>query len=511
MPKKKKTSQTIRGVKGYLAEAVLFVVFFAVFGLRWNDLLRQKWDYGTDNAAQQIVHGFYKEKEGTIDVLYLGASTMRNGISPLEMWEEYGFTGYSRATSIQAPFISYNLLLETLETQDIKAVVMDATALANLTGKDDEMEGKYHEAIDYMPMSDYKMQIIEEITDTGEFSGIDFMLPFYRYHDRWSDLGENDFTYRTWMEEYYYKGQYPILRTSSYSFPDDYMEAGVVQDTDFAILGEAAEYFGKMFDICEERNITFVLMKTPVAVWDWNKHDMIAQYAEANHVEFIDFNLPELQEEIGFDARTDFCDEGRHPNISGAQKMSRYLGAYLTEKCELRDKRENDEYSAWWSAYGLYHNLLRDKDIVLESNFFDFIDKIDNPDYTVMIAARNDTAKYFSEEVKGALGKLGLSVDLSEHSNQSYGAVISNGKVIFEKDATGETVNYYGEVGGITVCLSSFADKATGNSASIVIDGQECSTQQAGLNFVVYDNTVGQVVARRAFNTGRTGQLYTKN
>lgn len=496
---------------GHMIIVLLFLALFGLAGWRLSGVLKQKWNYKDDNAAQQIVRGFYEEKENTIDVLYLGASTIRNGISPLEMWAEYGFTGYSRATSIQIPAISYNLLLETLKTQNIKAVVVDATTLTNVTNNESEMEGKYHEAIDYMPMSRYKMQIIDAITATGKYSKIDFLLPLYRYHDRWSNLQERDFTYSAWEKDYYYKGQYPIIKTNAFCFPNDYMEKGILQDSDFYISGESAEYFDKMISLCEEKDIQFVLMKTPVAVWDWNKHDTIEQYALANGIGFIDFNLPEIQEQIGFEALTDFCDEGRHPNISGAQKMSKYLGEYLLKICKLEDKRNDNAYKHWWDDYEKYERLLEDKELVLESNFFDFIDKINNTDYTVIIAARNDTAKYFSEEIKNALGELGLTTDLNKHSNQSYGVVIHKGSVIFEKSAIGSTVDYYGKAGDITVSLSSFADKATGNSASIVIDGDECSPQQAGLNFVVYDNAVGQIVARRAFNTGRTGRLYTKN
>ena len=94
------------------------------------------------------------------------------------------------------------------------------------------------------------------------------------------------------------------------------------------------------------------------------------------------------------------------------------------------------------------------------------------------------------------------------HSNESYAAVISGGEVLFEEEAVGGTVSYYGNVEGLEVSVTSFADKMTGNNASIVIDGEECSMQRAGLNFVVYDNAVGQVVSRRTFNTGRTGKLY---
>lgn len=497
-------------VKRYIMPGVLFVSIFLLIGWRLSDVVRKKWSYIQDNAAQQIVTGYYDEAPHTIDVLYLGASTMRNGISSLEMWSEYGFTGYSRATSIQIPAISYYLLLETLERHDLKAVVIDATTLTALTNNTAEMDGKYHEAVDYMPYSKYKTQIIDAISEDIGIDKMDFFLPLYRYHDRWSELEEQDYTYREWQDEYFYKGQYPIIKTYKYKFPDDYMQPSAVQDTDFALRPEASYYFNKMIELCNARGIVFTIIKTPVGTWDWNKHDIIQKYADANNVRFIDFNLPSVQKEIDFQAGSDFCDEGRHPNIIAAQKMSRYLGKILSENCAFEDKRNDDKYAGWWQSYTFYEKLLHDKELLMEDNFFEFVQKLNNDDYTIMIAARNDTAKYFSEDIKNALYKLGLTTDLSTHSNQSYVAVINNKNVVFEESAIGSTVSYYGRIGDIEISVSSFADKALGNSASIVVDGNECSPQNAGLNFVVYDNIVGQIVSRRTFNTGRTGKLYTR-
>lgn len=490
---------------------ILGIGLFVILGLKLGDLVRQKWDYTTNNAAQLIVQGYYEEPEGTIDVLFLGASTVRNGMSPVEMYKEYGFTGYSRATSIQAPVISYNLLLETMEKQNLKAVVIDATTLAQVTNNTAEMEGKYHEAIDYMPMSKYKWNIISEITKNEEYTLADFLMPLYRYHDRWSELTEQDFTYRNWRNDYPYKGQYPILKITNYKFPTDYMKEGVSQDSEFQVTNEAIYYFDKMVEICNSNNIELVLVKTPVGSWDCEKHDMIAKYAEMSNVKFIDFNMPELQKEIGFNASRDFCDDGRHPNITGAKKMSSYVGAYLNKTCEFEDKRNKEEYKAWDESCELYERLLYDRTILEETNLFEYFDKINNPGYTVVIATKGDTSKYFTNEVKSAFAGLGLEIDVADKSYQSYLAIISEQKVVFEQQMEGKQVSFCEYVDELNIVASSFSDKSIGNNASILIDGTEYSLHKNGFNIVVYDNEVGQIVARRAFDTGRTGRLYTRS
>ena len=485
------------------------IFLFAIAGFRLGDLVRQKWDYSSNNAAQLIVQGYYEEPEQSLDVLFCGASTVRNGMSPVQMFKEYGFTGYSRATSIQAPVISYNLLLETLENHKLKAVVIDATTLSQVTNNANDMEGKYHEAIDFMPMSKYKWNIISEITANGEYSIADFVLPLYRYHDRWDKLEEQDFTYHSWRKDYPYKGQYPILKISGYAFPDDYMIPGVMQDTNFQLDNDAIYYFDKIVDLCNAKNIKLILVKTPVGSWDWQKHDTVAKYAELSGVEFIDFNIPELQKEIGFDATYDFCDDGRHPNLTGAKKMRSYIGAYLVEVCDFEDKRGVAGYEAWDESCKLYNRLLYDRTIITEANLIKYFDMINRRGYTIIIAAQNDTSKYFSDEVKNAFAGLGLNIDVSDTSYQSYVAVISEQQVYFEQQAVGSMVSFCDNVSELDLVISSFADKSIGNSTSIRIDGTEYSLQGSGFNVVVYDNIVGQVVARRTFDTGRSGNLYT--
>lgn len=492
----------------YILWALLFVCAFLTVGYKLGDLLQHKWNYEENNAAQQIVQGYYAEEKNSLDVLYLGASTIRNSISPLEMWAEYGFTGYSRATSIQTPIVSYYLLLETLEKHDLKAVVIDATTLVNVTNDKTELEGKMHEAIDFMRLSKYKAQLIEDTARIYDMSRLDFYSSLYRYHDRWSDLEEQDFNYHTWGRHYPYKGQYPVLKTTRYQFPEDYMQEGIRQDTDFYIDPIASEYFGKIVDLCKEKKIEIILIKTPVANWDWNKHETVSGFADANSVSFLDFCIPELQKEIGFNEKQDFCDDGRHPNISGGKKISRYVGKYLKEHCKLKDKRENEDYEQWWKDYQLYQCLLEDVELLRESDFFAYVDKLKQDRYVVMVATQNDSAKYFSMDMYRKMQELGLQTDLSERSYLSYIAMLDGENVIHESSALGESVGVETEIDGHTFALQSFADRAVGNYSSFLVDGEQKSLYAEGLTFVVYDKTVEQIVSRRNFNTGRTGKRY---
>lgn len=70
------------------------------------------------------------------------------------------------------------------------------------------------------------------------------------------------------------------------------------------------------------------------------------EYAAAHNLRYI--NFLELQEDTGIDYSTDTYDGGLHMNLSGAEKLSRYLGKMLTEELKVPDRRDEAHLSALW-------------------------------------------------------------------------------------------------------------------------------------------------------------------
>ena len=60
------------------------------------------------------------------------------------------------------------------------------------------------------------------------------------------------------------------------------------------------------------------------------------------------------------DWQTDTFDHGEHMNLSGAQKVTHFMGEYLKRNYELPDRREDAEYRDWKESYGRY---LSDKEV----------------------------------------------------------------------------------------------------------------------------------------------------
>lgn len=485
--------------------AGLWLIYLAV-----TDVLRMKWNFTENNGAQQIVRGFYEEPQNSLDVLYLGASTVRNGVAPLVMYRDYGFTGYSRATSMQIPEISWYLLQETLQTQDIKVVVMDVSMLyADLEDVAGVSE-KVHEALDFMPDSELKRQLVSELEQTRKIPGEEFVFPLYKYHERWGDLKTQDFTYHSWDKKYPYKGNYPVLKARTFSMPENYMVEGMeAQETGFKIDDDAKEYYLKMIRLCREKGIDFVLLRTPVSNWDWNKHKKISRFAKKNEVKYVDLCLPEEMIACGFDPSTDFADDGKHVNSSGAVKISSYLGAYLSENFDLPAVQDSETKKDWDECCDLYESILDDIDLYRENDFLKYLDYLKKDKYLVMISTRYDTSRYLTEDVKEKIQALGISPNQFDIPFYSYVSVLSDGEVVLEAGAQKSPVEKTIRVDGKKIQLASYSHPTATNISSILLDEKEYSYSESGFNFVVYNKETGMIVSRKSFNTGVNGKAYT--
>lgn len=496
--------------------AILFICICLVTALTLTDILKQKWPQEESNAAQQIVVGYYQEKPNTIDVLGIGASTIRNGISPLSMFNEYGFTTYLRATSVQLPMISYHLLRETLDTHDIKVVIMDASSLLSimLNGySQEDLAGKIHEAVDYMPWSSYKTDIIHEaVAMEYPVTMADFLFPLSAYHDRWAEINKNDFTYRSWQDDYCYKGQNPIIRTTNDTFDSLYMSEEEKDSSNIWIDTKAAEYYKKIIGLCKEKGIAFILVKTPSSRATSKSSQLLQSFADENGIVCFDFNRPEIQEEIGFNSHTDYADSGDHPNITGADKISRWLGKYIKSVCELEDKRDKAEYSSWKDSVQQYEYLLEDAALARETNMISYLQKSCKPGYLVMMATRSDTALHFTDELAETFETLGINAAFREFDYLSYAAVINDGSIVIQQlndDPYDDNNPVQCEAVADDHIISILSQASKVNSkASIVIDGKSTGDTSSGFNFAVYDKRINQVVSVKAFRTGLKGTEY---
>lgn len=127
---------------------------------------------------------------------------MISGVAPLQLYQEEGIRAYTIGSGHQPVMGSYYLLKNALLTQpNIKTVVLEVTELFVQSN-----EPSYRKVFDYLPLTSVKWEGIQERIRWAELqdeeqgtdvapSAAEYVLPILSYHDRWSELTYDDFTY----------------------------------------------------------------------------------------------------------------------------------------------------------------------------------------------------------------------------------------------------------------------------------------------------------------------------
>lgn len=323
-----------------MLRCIAFVIVFSMlFSNSTNMLMRH------DDESNEI-HAFYSEPKDTIDVLYVGSSPLLRGVSPMVMWQEQGFTGYVRASALQAPSVSYGLLAESLKYQSPKLVVL---LCDNIFLEYDyaEREGDLRRGLDGMKMSRYKLDIIKEVTEADERqSMLSYAFPLMRYHDRWKEIDWAEEEPEPLLEHSFKKGNVYLRDISPQTYPEGFMEpTGAAAP---AFNEDAEGYIRKSIALCQEKDIPVLLLHLPKMAWSYEQSMAVEQFAAETGAAYLDLDRAEYRSQLGLDPQTDYYDQG-HMNLTGTLKLSHWLGAWLDESYDLPDHRGEAEISESWN------------------------------------------------------------------------------------------------------------------------------------------------------------------
>ena len=125
------------------------------------------------------------------DVLFVGDCEIYTAFSCPYLWKEYGINSYSRAGIQQTVWQTFYLLEEMLEEETPSAVVFNVMAMRHGESESNAFD---HFSLDGMKWSRKKVCAVKESLTEGE-SFLDYLFPLFSYHDRWKQLGTEDFRY----------------------------------------------------------------------------------------------------------------------------------------------------------------------------------------------------------------------------------------------------------------------------------------------------------------------------
>ena len=272
----------------FIVRSILFIsiLLVSLFGI--NEILLPKYTLRNSQwPTTSTYKGFYKMKKDTVDVLFIGSSTVVNAFIPQEIYNEYGIRSYNLGSEQQSLFLSYYWLKEALRSQTPSVIVLDTRFLYNVHPEFpiNTSEGLTRKCLDSMRFSSVKRDAVHEVCalDPGQ-SELSYYLTNLRYHDRWSSLTAADFD--TSYAEAPLKGYGPIMGLGPESYepfteqdPDAWMEYPEMM----------MEYLQKITDLCREEGIRLVLVSLPGNEMDDAVNNVHKAFAKENNID--DYNL----------------------------------------------------------------------------------------------------------------------------------------------------------------------------------------------------------------------------
>lgn len=275
-------------------------------------------------AANRVIN----ERENSLDVIFVGDSLVTNGVSPYELWGNEGISSYVCGSSGQYLYQTYDYLEKVFKWQNPKVVVLETDALFR------------HATLEH-----------HFTIRTAEY------IPLINNHDKWKGFVCNDSNYKAYDYEYQnqvdeFKGYFHSWAINPVLAERDYMKNSNFT-RELSLPNKVL--LKSIVNLCEENDAELLLVSIPSPYNYTNgRRKGILKIADEYGLEFIDYNVGELKEEINLDWKVDTRDAGDHLSYKGMRKLCKHLGGYLSEHYELEDHREDEAYSDWVEGYRHY-------------------------------------------------------------------------------------------------------------------------------------------------------------
>ena len=298
-----------------LKRVILFLLVFAV--LLWacsagiQVIVRNV--SGSVSGRSRVFASVSAEKKNTIDVLVAGDSESYTSVSPMDLWDRAGIAAYDCGQPGQRIQETYYILKTAFRTQSPKLVLFETNTMFRDPGF----------------LKNVQLSLTEPLA---------YHFPVIKYHNAWKALFDGP-----GGPKKSYKGFEIRDKVVSYEGDEEYMK----ETKDKAQIPEVVRiYMEKIKRLCEKNGADLLLVSAPSPKnYNYKKHNSLEEYARENNLPYVDLNMK--FRDIGIDWKQDSYDRGDHLNISGARKVTAYIGQYLADNYDLPDRRNDDGWREW--------------------------------------------------------------------------------------------------------------------------------------------------------------------
>jgi len=511
-----------------ILKAVAFLLIFSLVFMKVQDVVTPNRDLPSDRVRlQKSVGGLLREKKDTLDVLWVGSSHVHCGISPMEIYRESGIRSYLVHANAQRIPVAYYMVKEALKHQSPKYVVLDVGTLF-LSERENRDKNSWQESIDALPLTSMggRIEMTRKLAELNNDAFDDDYLfrsvfPLMQYHTN-LQLKQADFFDLHLEQQYHRKGfvasvVVKAVKADTYDQIDRQLnpEGGIDPQSELSqTLAEKIQvnigYIRDLQQLCREHGGELVFMKVPVhtlngdyrGYWSREKHEAVQKVADELQITFLDLNY----EDIDIDWQTDTFDSGRHLNLAGATKLSRFLGHWLTDTCGMTADGDEALKALWDKQLALYDWEMTDYRL---RNIYDlkrFLEMAKSERYTVMSCVIGSVSDYWNDDLQAMFTELtGCELDLRAPENAAFAMLSCNGEVIAVK-SDDEKVDLTGSMPGGEIPFKIKSHPLSkAELGRIRVSQSKVSSSMTGLQIVIFDNELQWVVDSICIAPGKAG------
>lgn len=459
-----------------------YLIFFVIIVLalaRINAALEEK-GLEYQYYSPYVTHdGFYATPQDTLDVVFVGSSHVFYSFIPQELYDQYGITSFNLGTPAQSVVTSYYWLEEMFKTQHPKVVVYEAFTIPWVPMSYYEPHART--AMSGMRWSLTRLNMATALADWYGEDPLEYVLSNIKFHSRWDSLTQGDFTGYSCPREL--RGYLPV----NWWCNEEYEPFAADAEGDPVSIPETSlDYLDRIQSLCAMNGAKLVLTTVPSKEWFPPQYKAVAAYASEHGLDYYDLNLPDAYEEIGYDYSRDSHDFGGHANISGATKLTTWLGKLLTEQYGL----QGHEAQEFEDTHDLWQDIKDEMDLRNTFNWKDWVDSIDTEKYACFVLKGPNTAEEVQNALTERLQKMGVKTD-----GEAFVSVVgtdSDGTALKRtKEKKTKKVKMFGSLGEGT---TFYTIGISGDEPSLLLTYQEGVEQERipddadeGISIIVYD------------------------
>ncbi len=257
--------------------------------------------------------------EDSLDIIIYGSSHSWRGINPNILTYRYGLNTFNYSYAWQKINTTASFIYDSMETQSPDYAVVDC-AFVDVPLIDENMSGEIYSTRalgDYA----YRDKYLKQCFGDNKERYLSYFVPLYGFHERWSQIDQDSFIFDNDLVHGWRK------RGFLYKVSQNPINLKESKEENEELSAVSIDILNDIVKVCRENGTKLIFVVLPyVGVYRSDK--ALMRFAKENDCEYINFFR--ILDEVGIDERTDFYDEA-HLNKYGAEKISDYLGRYITE------------------------------------------------------------------------------------------------------------------------------------------------------------------------------------